>query len=179
MMRNILFRGRQMASRSFSSIADSRAVVFNNTFSHCLQTMDSGPDCGTADMRAKNRIIVFFDGKCKLCTSEIRHYENLLHATTSPIAFFDLTENEAETREILREFGIPEGDPFKRVHVVVENSKYEVLVSTRAFCEIWSRVPQWHNIVPFVKNVPGVIQMSDFVYGFIAETRMKILPSRL
>ena len=164
---NILFRS--IIRRSISS-GEARVALFDRVFNKCNQL--SGNDRASSG----ERIIAFYDGKCDLCVSEIRHYQNLLRTKDARIAFFDLAESPTSTRNILTEFGIPESAPFRRVHVVTEY-KLDVLVSTEAFCEIWSRVPYWHRIVPFVRNVPGVRILSDLVYACIAETRLKLLPS--
>ena len=171
------------AVRLLSTTPNIQKSLFNNTFARCNDLQGSLVNA----RHIKGRIIVFYDGKCDLCTAEIRHYEGLLApqqaVSESPIAFFDLTKSLSDTQTLLSTFSIPLEDPFRRVHVIAdratgEEAKYEVLVSTKAFCEIWSRVPQWRYVEPAVRHIPGVIQLSDFVYACIAETRLKFLPSK-
>lgn len=190
LVRKAVWRSRQSQFRYFQAApTNSRESVFNKTFSRCNA---SGVQTRSGQGEDSRRIIVFFDGMCEVCSAEIRHYEKLLltqcsHNSSnkqtpepSPIAFFDLTESSNLTQNILKEFNIPEADPFKRVHVIAEDTDhdFQVLVSTRAFCEIWARVPRWRHLVPLVRYVPGVMQLSDVVYGCIADTRLRLLPSK-
>jgi predicted DCC family thiol-disulfide oxidoreductase YuxK len=157
--------------RFFSSEAtNSKYALFNKYY-------DKFSKPNNNKQKESSRIIVFYDGKCDICVSEINHYKSLIATKENvTIAFFDLTESPEDTINILQGFGIPLQSPYKRVHVITEND-LSAFVSTKAFCEIWLRVPYWNHIVPFVRGVPGIMTLSDLIYGAIAETRLKLVPS--
>lgn len=92
------------------------------------------------------------------------------------IAFFDLTESSQDTMTLLQGFHIPIENPFRRIHVITEKD-LNVLENTKAFCELWTRVPYWNKVVPFVRSVPGIIKLSDYIYAGLVDTRLKLNPS--
>ena len=69
----------------------------------------------------KNKmIIVFYDGKCGLCSREIRHYINI-----APVDIFDW-QDITISRDCLKKYGISHSNALKLLHAIGENGKVHV-----------------------------------------------------
>ena len=79
-------------------------------------------------------IIVFFDGKCNLCSKEINYYRKI-----APKGIFDWQDINIKGNDFIKT-GIKTSDGLKILHVLDNNVLY---VGVDAFIIIWNNLSYW------------------------------------
>ena len=92
-------------------------------------------------------IKVFYDGKCGLCSREIRHYMKI-----SPRETF-IWRDIANEPQHLKEINVSQSNALKRLHVIDQDGKIQVGVD--AFIAIWRKIPRW-RLLAFLCAMPGI-----------------------
>ncbi len=111
-------------------------------------------------------ITVFYDGKCGLCSREIRHYRKI-----APDGLFDW-QDITESADRLNEEGITLAEGLKLLHARDGNGKIHVGVD--AFILIWTQLKRWKALAILV-SLPLVKQVANFSYKAFAHWRFKKL----
>jgi len=111
-------------------------------------------------------ITVFYDGKCGLCSQEIKHYR-----TIAPSDLFDW-QDITECDDDLKKEGISLSEGLKLLHARDENGQMHVGVD--AFLLIWSQLKRWRILAALV-NLPIIRQIANVVYRLFADWRFKRL----
>ena len=111
-------------------------------------------------------IIVFYDGKCGLCSREIRHYIKI-----APIDVFDWQDITISI-DGLNRFGISKSKALKLLHAIDENGK--VHVGLKAFLLIWKHLRRWKFLAKIV-SLPLLYNIIDLVYRAFAGWRFSRL----
>tara|TARA_B110000196_G_C20959450_1_gene573221 strand:- start:23 stop:400 length:378 start_codon:yes stop_codon:yes gene_type:complete len=111
-------------------------------------------------------IIVFYDGKCGLCSREIRHYIKI-----APIDVFDWQDITIPI-DGLNRFGISKSKALKLLHAIDENGK--VHVGLKAFLLIWKHLRRWKFLAKIV-SLPLLYNIIDLVYRAFASWRFSRL----
>ncbi|WP_415237456.1 thiol-disulfide oxidoreductase DCC family protein [Sneathiella sp.] len=111
-------------------------------------------------------IIVYYDGKCGLCSKEINHYKKI-----APAGIFDwqdITENPTN----LKEKGISLSDGLKMLHACAPDGSMHVGVD--AFILIWQHLNRWRVLAPIV-SLPILKQIAGWIYRSFAMWRFNRL----
>lgn len=113
-------------------------------------------------MQKIDKIKVFYDGLCSLCSREIKHYSK--QDGCDKIEFIDITTEGFKP--------IEEGlDPYKvNKYMHAKDQQGEVKVKVEAFRLIWSVLPKYSWLVKYTR-LPLVRQLLDFGYEFFALAR--------
>ena len=119
---------------------------------------------GCCNGRAVKLIKVFFDGKCDVCSKEIRHYKSLDRDNK-----FDWI-NVAINGDALNYRGVTQADALLYLHVIDANDK--LLVGVDAFITIWQELPRWWFVAIILKN-PIFYQCAKHAYKYMAIRRFK------
>jgi len=114
----------------------------------------------------KNKITVFYDGKCGLCRSEIEHYKRI--APEGIFIWQDITIDAA----LLEKLGISYVDGLKLLHAQDKNGK--IHIGVEAFILIWLQIPRWRILAAFV-NLPLIRPLANLAYNLFANWRFKRL----
>ena len=114
--------------------------------------------------RGNPRTLVFYDGQCGLCHSEIRHYSRLDQARK--IEWIDLTRDQT----LLNSFGISYDQGMRRLHVLDRNGVLRDGVS--AFLAIWSELPHYRVLARLV-YLTHTVPMLEMVYRPFSKWRYK------
>ncbi len=95
-------------------------------------------------MKSQNKITVFYDGLCKVCSKEINHYKKQQGA--DQIEFIDICSDSFDAHAL----GL---DP-KKIHKVMHVRRADGSMATRvdAFIEIWKYLPKYRQLVNFANN---------------------------
>jgi predicted DCC family thiol-disulfide oxidoreductase YuxK len=111
-----------------------------------------------------NRVQVFYDGACPICSREISFYRSLRGA--GAIIWTDLSgAGQSELpRSIERIYAL------RRIHAIDANG--QVVSGARVFSLIWSALPQF-RLLGFVSRLPLVNGALDVLYWAF----LKILPT--
>ena len=98
----------------------------------------------------KNKIKVYFDGLCQLCSREIDHYRKIQGSES--IGFIDITQAEFDaTKEGL--------DP-KAIHREIHVRRVDgtILTGVDGFIEIWRQLPLYNLLANIaVKPIPHMV----------------------
>jgi predicted DCC family thiol-disulfide oxidoreductase YuxK len=113
-----------------------------------------------------HKITVFYDGKCGLCSKEIRHYKKI-----APANIFDWQDITVDAHE-LTQAGYSLSEGFKLLHVKDQNGQFHIGVD--GFILIWKQLRKWEYLAAFV-SLPGVRQISGLFYKTFANWRFKRL----
>ena len=105
-------------------------------------------------------IKVFYDGKCGMCSREIRHYMKI-----SPRKTF-IWRDIANEPQHLKEINVSQSYALKRLHVIDQDGKIQVGVD--AFIAIWSKIPRW-RLLAFLCATPGIKFMLSVLYNKFAD----------
>ena len=113
-------------------------------------------------------IIVYFDGRCPLCATEIHHYQRL--SPSVPIKYVDITHSEfnAEAEGV---------DPVKvhrEMHVRLVDGKLAIGVD--AFIALWNAFPRYRFAARWARN-PIFYRMLKAGYFCFAKIR-PLLPRK-
>ena len=112
-------------------------------------------------------ITVYFDGKCGLCSKEIRYYQRI--APAKIFVWADIATNPAP----LAAHNIEQADALRRLHVLDDSGQWHIGVA--AFLAIWRHLPLWKWLAPLVA-LPGIYHLAEFAYGRFADYRFARLP---
>ena len=112
-------------------------------------------------------ITVYFDGKCGLCSKEIRYYQRI--APAGIFAWLDVATDPAP----LAAHDIDQLDALRRLHVRDAAGRWHIGVA--AFILIWRQLPLWRFVAPLVV-LPGIYHLAQFAYGRFADYRFARLP---
>ena len=105
-------------------------------------------------------IKVFYDGKCGMCSKEIRHYMKI-----SPRETF-IWRDIANEPQHLKEINISQRNALKRLHVIDQDGKMQIGVD--AFIAIWRKIPRW-RLLAFLCSMPGIKFTLAIVYNRFAD----------
>jgi len=101
-----------------------------------------------------DRITVYFDGSCPLCSLEIRHYNRLKGSEN--LALVDVATDSEDPGPDLSS-----AEAMKRLYVRLPDG--QLVSGARAFAAIWSRVSAWRWAAGVAK-VPGVMFLLEIAY---------------
>ena len=107
-------------------------------------------------------IRVYYDGKCGLCSKEIRHYMRIDKAQR--FTWIDVIEE----RDELSTRGISLSDALMYLHAIDNEGKVKVGVD--AFILIWNNLPGWRLLGP-VTNLPVINPFAKWLYNRFARWR--------
>ena len=110
-------------------------------------------------------IIVFFDGKCNLCSKEINYYRKI-----APKDVFDWQDININGNDFIKT-GIKTSDGLKILHVLDNNVLY---VGVDAFIIIWNNLSYW-KILGMLVSLPLIKQMVGLAYRVFANWRFSRL----
>jgi len=114
------------------------------------------------NMETEQKLKVYYDGLCVLCSKEMDHYKRQKGADL--ISFLDICAKDFDAAK--------EGvDPIQ-VHKIMHARRIDGTLATRvdAFIEIWSVLPKYNRAAQFAKN-PLVRKGLDFGYSLFAKVR--------
>ena len=114
-------------------------------------------------MRSKEqKITVYYDGLCRLCSREIDHYRGL--EKSQAIHFVDITAPEFDAAQ--------EGVDPVQVHKVmhVKRSDGSLALGVDAFQEIWAAIPRYKWVAHWAKKKP-VRKGLDAFYNLFVKVR--------
>ena len=99
-----------------------------------------------ANSDSNDKLTVFFDGLCVVCSKEINHYRKQRGADR--ILFIDITSAEFDAQS--------EGvDPFEVNRVMhAKKSSGEILTKVDAFIAIWEKLPKYQWVARLAKRAP-------------------------
>jgi predicted DCC family thiol-disulfide oxidoreductase YuxK len=111
-------------------------------------------------------IIVFYDGKCGLCSKEINHYRKI--APSNIFNWQDITESADE----LNKEGISLSQVLRLLHA--KDSRGDIHVGVDAFILIWKQLKRW-RILAFLVGLPIIRHITNAAYRIFANWRFKKL----
>lgn len=122
--------------------------------------------CGVnpSESYMKDKLTVYYDGSCPLCSVEIKHYAS--QKGSNGIAFVDVSVPEANVGP-----GLTSHEAIKRFHVRLPNGR--LVSGARAFALIWEQLPRWHWAARLAR-VPGVIQVLEYAYKIFLPLRAQL-----
>ena len=107
------------------------------------------------------KTVIFFDGSCPLCRSEISMYSDCDTAAT--LSFVDASEaNAALPKPLDRERAMA------RFHVITQDG--QMLSGAAAFIEVWRHLPGWHWAAK-VASQPGLTWFLEYAYRAFLKLR--------
>lgn len=105
-----------------------------------------------------DRLTVYFDGACPLCTAEVRHYAR--QPGGDRLDFVDVSRDGVNPGPDLSP-----GDAMRRFHV--RHPDGTLLSGARAFVAIWQVLPRWRWAAR-VAGMPGMPRLLELAYrGFL------------
>ncbi len=105
-------------------------------------------------------IKVFYDGKCGMCSREIRHYMKI-----SPGETF-IWRDIANEPKHLEEINVSQSNALKRLHVIDQDGRIHIGVD--AFITIWRKIPRW-RVLAFLCAMPGIKFTLGVIYNRFAD----------
>ncbi|MCE2517157.1 MAG: DUF393 domain-containing protein [Alphaproteobacteria bacterium] len=112
-------------------------------------------------------ITVYFDGKCGLCSKEIRYYQGI--APGEVFIWHDIATDPAP----LDEFGVDQASALRWLHARDSAGNWHIGVA--AFTLIWRHLPYWRWLAPVVE-LPVVLPIAQWGYNRFADYRFARLP---
>ncbi len=114
-------------------------------------------------MKSKeSKIQVFYDGLCKVCSTEIAHYQR--QAGSDKIEFINICSSQFDA---VKE-GVNPIDVHKVMHV--RRADGSLAIKVDAFIEIWNALPKYQRLARLA-NKPFVRKGLDAGYSFFAIIR--------
>ena len=110
-------------------------------------------------------IIVFFDGKCNLCSKEINYYRKI-----APAGIFNWQDINIKGSDFIKT-GIKTSDGLKILHVLDNNVLY---IGVDAFIVIWNNLSYW-KILGKLVSLPPIKQLASLAYRVFANWRFNRL----
>jgi predicted DCC family thiol-disulfide oxidoreductase YuxK len=111
-------------------------------------------------------IKVFYDGKCGLCSREIRYYKRI--APENIFEWIDITTST----DILVNENLDYNDTLKLLHT--KDSQEKLFVGLDSFILIWQQLKYW-KILATIVSLPIIKQIINLVYKTFASWRFKRL----
>ena len=109
-------------------------------------------------MNGKQKLTVFYDGSCPLCSREIKFYKNC--NGSDQINWIDLTTANDQPAP-----GLSKSAAIARFHVM--QSDGAILSGSQAFAQMWCTLPGFKYLGRFVQTWP-ISVLSEFAYrGFL------------
>ena len=109
-------------------------------------------------------IKVFYDGKCGLCSREIKHYKKI-----SPSGTFDWVDI-TECSDILKDEGLDFNATLKLLHAKDNHGNLHIGVD--AFILIWKQLKYW-KILATLASLPIIRPLANISYKIFANWRFK------
>jgi predicted DCC family thiol-disulfide oxidoreductase YuxK len=109
-------------------------------------------------------ITVYYDGKCGMCSKEIRHYKQLAR----PDIF--IWHDVATDPSLIEPLGVPLVDALRRLHARDAEGNWHIGVA--AFILIWRHLGRlkWSSMAWFLK-LPLMFQIATFAYNKLSDHR--------
>ena len=123
-------------------------------------------DAATAG-EEKPVINVFYDGKCGLCSREIRHYQTI--APNGVFQWHDVTEPNNQ----LDVMGLTLAETLRILHVIDHFG--ETHRGVDAFIVIWDHLPRW-RVLASICRLPLIRALARKLYQGFAQWRFNRLP---
>lgn len=111
-------------------------------------------------------IHVYFDGKCGLCSKEIRYYQKI--APTGLFIWQDIATDPAP----LIEYNITQEAALRRLHAKDKSGRWHIGVD--AFAIIWKELRYW-SILAVIVKLPLINNLAHIAYNHFADYRFKRL----
>ena len=111
-------------------------------------------------------IKVFYDGKCDLCSKEIKYYKSI--TDKSLFRWLDIATNP----KYLSSIKVSQKDALLYLHATDENNN--LFIGVDAFLLIWKNIKYW-RILYFLISLPILKQTSVFIYKKFANYRFSKL----
>jgi predicted DCC family thiol-disulfide oxidoreductase YuxK len=111
-------------------------------------------------------IIVFYDGKCGLCSREIQHYKRI-----APQGIFDWQDITVD-QSALKRLSVSYADALKLLHA--QDSQGKLHVGVDAFLLIWQHIPRWQPLATIV-SIAFIRPVVNMAYRAFASWRFKRL----
>ena len=112
-------------------------------------------------------ITVFYDGKCNLCSREIRFYRKI--TKNHCFSWIDLNKKNALDKQMFSKI-----DALKALHVKDHNNNLFVGVS--AFIVIWKNIPSF-KWLGFLASLPIIYGFLSALYKIFSKWRFKKITS--
>lgn len=112
-------------------------------------------------------ITVYFDGKCGLCSKEIRYYQRI--APAGVFTWHDIAHDPAP----LAILSISQEAALRRLHAT--DSAGRLYVGVAAFGVMWRALRYW-AILGWLVRLPLVKQLASLAYNRFADYRFQKLP---
>lgn len=111
-------------------------------------------------------IKVFYDGKCGLCSKEIRYYKRV-----APENIFEWIDITTSTDTLVNE-NLEYNDTLKLLHI--RDNEGNLFIGLDSFILIWQQLKYW-KILATIVSLPIIKQISNTVYKAFANWRFKRL----
>ena len=111
--------------------------------------------------RTEDRLTVYFDGSCPLCTAEINHYKRQQGAER--LHFVDVSQEGSNPGPDLSP-----RDAMRRFHV--RQSDGALVSGARGFIAIWQVLPRWRWAAR-LGSIPGMASVMEFGYRIFLPVR--------
>lgn len=112
-------------------------------------------------------ITIFYDGKCGLCSREIKHYRRI--ARSGVFDWIDITVNPEPFEK--RGFAVTAG--LKALHVLDESDTMHQGIA--AFAVIWRKLPRFWPLLARGLDIPLLRPLAEKGYAVFAAWRFKKL----
>lgn len=113
-----------------------------------------------------SKITVYYDGKCALCSKEIRYYQKI-----APRNIFDWQDITVSEQGLLKE-GVSLTEGLNMLHVKDINGQMHIGLD--AFIIIWKQLRKWRILAALVE-LPIIRQFANVIYRAFANWRYKRL----
>ena len=107
------------------------------------------------------KLIVYFDGSCPLCRSEIRFYRSQPGA--EELRFLDVSERAGIICD-----GLTCSEAMARFHVQEPDGK--LVSGAAAFVSVWERLPHWRWAAKMAR-LPGILSILEVAYRLFLPIR--------
>lgn len=113
-----------------------------------------------------NKIKVFFDNNCGLCSKEINHYKQI-----SPPNTFEWIDILTE-QDTLAKHNLDVTTALKEIHVLDKDNNFQLGVD--AFITIWQEMNNWKHLAIIIR-LPLIYQFTKLLYSIFAKWRFNRL----
>lgn len=111
-------------------------------------------------------ITVFYDGKCGLCSREIKHYQKI--ANPSKFDWVDISLDSAP----LNQLNISHAEALKILHAIDNHGN--LVFGVNAFRVIWDELPRWWLLSKLI-SIPIIFKTANYIYLKFAGYRFRSL----